>query len=251
MPITTFQNILSTDKLQSGFRAKFNANVALLITDIVDNGNGTATVQLQGGTNFQIDLTTSFYTKTQVQNLINAVQPAVWGGISGNVVNQTDVVGNLGVITPIDNLLFSVNFAVDAADTDNPFFGSPASGFASFSVPGISGTGWQLLIKEDVNPEIKFRLYYGGIWYPWVNIGSANVDVIELTGSDPQDYDYTYAGDVEDPGLQIYAETYYTDPTYGPTLVPYTLQYFKIPATNHIIFRRSDVGDLVRVTVKP
>src|SRR5688572_19573229 len=103
MPITTFQNIESTDKLQSGFRAKFNANVALLITDITDNGDATATAELQGGTDFQIDLSTSFYTKAQVEALITAVDAAVWGAITGDVVNQTDVVGNLGVIDDIDN----------------------------------------------------------------------------------------------------------------------------------------------------
>lgn len=173
MPITTFQNILSTDKLQSGFRAKFNANVALLITDITDNGDGTATVTLQGGTNFQIDLGTSFYTKTQVEALITAVDAAVWGGITGNVADQTDVVGNFGVIDDIDNVLISCNLAVASGDADNPFGAFPASGYSSFSVPGIAGTGWQLLIKEGDDTIIKFRLYYGGAWGGWINIASS------------------------------------------------------------------------------
>lgn len=174
MPITTFQTIGSTDKLQSGFRAKFNANVALLITDIIDNGNGTATVQLQGGTNFQIDLDVSFYTKAQVDALITAVQAAVWGAITGNVVDQTDVVGNLGVIDDIDNILVSCNFAVASGDSDNPFGAFPASGFSSFSVPGIAGTGWQLLIKEDITPAIKYRIYTAGAWGGWLEIHAAD-----------------------------------------------------------------------------
>lgn len=176
MPITTFQDILSTDKLQSGFRAKFNANVALLITDIVDNGDATATVELQGGTNFIVDFSISFYTKAEVQALITAVQAAVWGSITGDVTVQTDVVGNLGIITPIDALLFSVNFAVESGDPDNPFFGFPASGYASFSVPGNTGTGWQLLIKEGANTEIKFRVYHSGLWFPWLNILSQTTE---------------------------------------------------------------------------
>ncbi len=168
--ITTFQNILSTDKLQSGFRAKFNQNVALLITDIVDNGDGTATVKLQGGTNFQINLGTSFYTKTQVQALVAGVTPAVWGAITGNVEDQTDVVGNFGVLTGIDSVLLSCNFAVASGDAGNPFGAFPASGYASFSIPGIGGTGWQLLIKEGVSSEIKFRTYYSGMWHAWESV---------------------------------------------------------------------------------
>jgi hypothetical protein len=187
MPITTFQPILSTDKLQSGFRAKINADIALLITDIVDNGDGTLTVPLQGGTDFQSDLTTSFYTKLQVQNLIAAVQAAVWGNITGDVTDQTDVVGNLGIITPIDAITFSVNFAVESGDPDNPFGAFPASGYASFSVPGQ--TGWQLLIKEAASPEIKFRVYYSGNWQGWISIVPGG-DIISktLTTSDPDTY---------------------------------------------------------------
>lgn len=181
MPITTFQTILSTDKLQSGFRAKINADIALLITNIVDNGDGTATVQLQGGTNFQISLGTSFYTKAQVQALVTAVTPAVWGAITGNVEDQTDVVGNLGVITPIDAILFSVNFAVDATDTDNPFGAFAASGYASFSIP--STTGWQLLIKENNATQIKFRTYSGGVWHSWVTIMTSNEPILIEAGS--------------------------------------------------------------------
>lgn len=181
MPITTFQTILATDKLQSGFRAKINADIALLITDIVDNGDGTATVELQGGTNFQISLDTSFYTKAQVQALITAVAPAVWGAITGNVENQTDVVGNLGVISGIDAILISANFAVASGDVDNPFGAFAASGYASFSVP--STTGWQLLIKEDFATEIKFRTYSGGVWHGWITIITGNDPILIAAGS--------------------------------------------------------------------
>ncbi len=184
--ITTFQEILSTDKLQSGFRAKFNANVALLITDIVDNGDATVTVELQGGTNFVVDLGTSFYDKAQVQALITAVQAAVWGNITGNVEDQTDVVGNLGVITGIDAILLSANFAVASGAADNPFGAFPASGFASFSVPGIAGTGWHLLIKEGVSAEIKYRTYSSGVWHAWVGIGISQAPIKIVAGANPR-----------------------------------------------------------------
>jgi len=179
--ITTFQTIASTDKLQSGFRAKINADIALLITDITDNGDGTATVELQGGTNFQISLGTSFYTKLQVLALIAAVTPAVWGAITGNVEDQTDVVGNLGVITNIDAILISTNFAVDATNVDNPFGAFAASGYASFSVP--STTGWQLLIKEDIATEVKFRTYSGGVWHSWITIMTCNDPILIPAGT--------------------------------------------------------------------
>ena len=185
MPITTFQTIQSTDKLQSGFRAKFNANVALLITDITDNGDGTATVELQGGTNFQIDLGISFYTKDEVVSLITAVQAAVWGAITGDVSDQTDVVGNFGVIDDIDNILISCNFAVAAGDSDNPFGAFPASGYSSFSIPGIAGTGWQILTKEAASPEIKFRVYYSGAWQDWINVIGSSGPILIPAGSNP------------------------------------------------------------------
>lgn len=205
MPITTFQTILSTDKLQSGFRAKFNANVALLITDIVDNGDGTATVELQGGTNFVVDLGTSFYTKPEVQALITAVQAAVWGAITGNVEDQTDVVGNLGVITPIDDIVISCNFAVDAADTDNPFFGFPASGYSSFSVPGITGTGWQLLIKEGATTDIKFRVYSSGAWGAWKDLLNRTPTTYEVPFTGSGNYTINWQTDLID-GVNTFVE---------------------------------------------
>lgn len=64
------QYILSTDKLQSGFRAKYNLSVAEIITGFLDNGDGTVTASKFGGGTFTIDFTTSFYTKTQINALL-------------------------------------------------------------------------------------------------------------------------------------------------------------------------------------
>lgn len=224
MPITTFQTINSTDKLQSGFRAKFNANVALLITDIIDNGDGTAQVVLQGGTELTIDLTDSFYTKDEVISLITSVEAAVWGAITGNVVDQTDVVGNLGVIDDIDNILVSCNFAVASGDSDNPFGAFPASGYSSFSVPGISGTGWQLLIKENSATEIKFRIY-NGAWGVWASVTPSSTVITKTrTTTDADTYTLTS-------GELLILNTYTRYPNFVAIVTSTGQQFFDIYPT--------------------
>lgn len=70
------QTILSTDKLQSGFRAKYNLSVNEIITSFVDNGNGTVTANLFGGGTLTMTLTTSFYDKTQINALFAGVVPS-------------------------------------------------------------------------------------------------------------------------------------------------------------------------------
>jgi hypothetical protein len=67
MPLLT---INGTDKLESGFRSKFNNNAQLLITGFTDNGDGTVTVTLFGGGSLPMALTGSFYTKSQVNTLV-------------------------------------------------------------------------------------------------------------------------------------------------------------------------------------
>lgn len=68
--------ILSTDKLQSGFRAKYNSSVNQIITGFTDNADGTVTAALFGGGTLTIDLTDSFFTKAQVTALLAALVPA-------------------------------------------------------------------------------------------------------------------------------------------------------------------------------
>lgn len=69
--------ILSTDKLQSGFRAKYNLSVAQIITSFVDNGDGTITANLFGGTTLTMDLTDSFFTKAEIMALLADITPSV------------------------------------------------------------------------------------------------------------------------------------------------------------------------------
>lgn len=68
--------ILSSDKLQSGFRAKYNLSVAQIITSFTDNGDGTVTANLFGGTTLTMDLTDSFYTKTEINALFSGISPS-------------------------------------------------------------------------------------------------------------------------------------------------------------------------------
>jgi len=69
------QYILSTDKLQSGFRAKYNLSVAEIITSFTDNGDGTITANLFGGGTLTINGTTSFYTKSEINQMFVDVVP--------------------------------------------------------------------------------------------------------------------------------------------------------------------------------
>jgi hypothetical protein len=68
--------ILSTDKLQSGFRAKYNLSVAEIITSFTDNGDGTVTAALFGGGTLTMDITSSFYTKSEINALIAGLTPS-------------------------------------------------------------------------------------------------------------------------------------------------------------------------------
>ena len=71
------QPILSTDKLQSGFRAKYNTTVNEIIISATDNGDGTAALNQYDATNIPLDLTTSFFTKAEITALLAALVPAV------------------------------------------------------------------------------------------------------------------------------------------------------------------------------
>lgn len=69
------QPILSTDKLQSGFRAKYNSSVNEIIISATDNGDGTAALNQYDSTNIQLDLTTSFFTKSEITALLAGLVP--------------------------------------------------------------------------------------------------------------------------------------------------------------------------------
>lgn len=70
------QKINSSDKLQTGFRSKYNATVDELWVSAVDIGNGLIEITRFNNTKFTVQLTTSFYTKQELQNIISGVGPA-------------------------------------------------------------------------------------------------------------------------------------------------------------------------------
>jgi hypothetical protein len=70
------QKILGSDKLESGFRSKYNETVDEIWVNIQDNGDGTITVTKSNGTTFTRTLTSSFYTKQQVLDLLTGNNPA-------------------------------------------------------------------------------------------------------------------------------------------------------------------------------
>lgn len=73
----TFQEIQPTDKLQSGFRAKFNLNVDNLIIDGSIGDDGVLTLQTQGGVDtVQVDLSDVLATQDYVNAAISALNPS-------------------------------------------------------------------------------------------------------------------------------------------------------------------------------
>lgn len=69
------QLIQPTDKLQSGFRAKYNETANEIIIEFVDQGDGTARAIQFDATWLTLDLTGSFFTKQQVIDLLASYVP--------------------------------------------------------------------------------------------------------------------------------------------------------------------------------
>lgn len=72
----SIQLILSTDKLQSGFRAKYNTSVNEIWVSLTDNNNGTVTIEKFSGGTIIASLTGSFFTKSEVTSLIAGLVPS-------------------------------------------------------------------------------------------------------------------------------------------------------------------------------
>jgi len=119
--------------------------------------------------------------------------------------------------------------------------------YAAQSVVDHDGTLWRANTPTSTEPGTD------GTWDD-ILVRSA-VAEIDFPASAGLDKDINYGFDVTAPGLQVYAEQYYVDHTIDPTdgniLIPYAITYFKIPATNHILVRKSDPGDHIKITIKP
>lgn len=64
------QTILSSDKLQSGFRSKYNTSVNEIIVSAADQGGGIVRFTKHSGAYFDVNLGTSYYTKAAIDTLI-------------------------------------------------------------------------------------------------------------------------------------------------------------------------------------
>jgi hypothetical protein len=141
--------------------------------------------------------------------------------------------------------------AIVAALSSSPYSGawSNIAPYAAQSVVDYEG----ILYRSSINNNTDIP----GTTGTWIDVLTAATTTIEkmLTGADPQDYIYAYAGDVSKPGLLIYAELQTSQPNPATSIAedvysPYALTYFKFTTDNTILLRRSDPGDIVKVTIK-
>lgn len=210
------QPILSTDTLETGFRQKYNTTVNEIITGyqlLTDNlGAYTNTLRLikfDGGF-INIDLSVIYYTQAQIGALISGINSSPYSGAWANPSGTG----------------YAVNAVVDY---EGDLWRSTT--LNNIDVPGTTGT--------------------------WISVLTQNAAPIEVNLDDtkPQDYAYTYTvGNVSNAGLYIYAEMSVSinNPlTEVPETVytPYPISYFKFSSNNVILLRRSDPGDIVKVTI--
>ena len=155
------QLIQSTDKLQSGFRAKANSNTNLIITGFTDNGDGTVTVALYGGTSLTLTLTTSFYTKAQVLALIALITPTDVAPISEIIVVAAD--GSLTINWQTDLVPSGVvTYAAKFGETPFKFQGWIGTTALSSYTPNV--------IINTVSGSIT-TVVFNDIFIGFINIG--------------------------------------------------------------------------------
>jgi hypothetical protein len=153
--------ILSTDKLQSGFRAKYNASANEIITAVADNGDGTATLTKKSTGTFTLNLTTSFFTKAQVTALISAlVSPFTY--FTDN--SQTGIVCDKTAGT------------VTLADIETDFPTIFANGIIRLNVDILIGGSW---ISNDVLPSDIVKNVDGEIESCVFYLGNTGITTIE------------------------------------------------------------------------
>lgn len=68
--------ILPTDRLQSGFRTRYNATVDEIWVSISDKGNGSFEITKFNGQKISFNLQESFYTKAEIADLLSGNDPA-------------------------------------------------------------------------------------------------------------------------------------------------------------------------------
>jgi hypothetical protein len=116
------QKIISTDKLNSGWREKFNNNVDEVPISFTDNEDGTGDFNKSGGGKIEVDLTGSFYTKSQL-GLLPFSGDIASGQFTGNSINIEHKLGSVFVEVALYYAsgapVNPVNFSYTPVDIDN------------------------------------------------------------------------------------------------------------------------------------
>lgn len=206
------QLIQPTDTLESGFRVKANANFNEIIESVTE-------LKDAGGN----------YTGT-FRLMKNG------GGFIDLVLTD-----QYYTISQIATLLSGIS--------SSPYSGAWDGSKVPYGPPNVvdhDGKLWRANTTTSAEP---------GTDGTWNDILGGNTPFeIDFPAGGSNDLDIPYGGDVTVPGLQIYCEQYYTDLTIDPTggniFIPYSATYFKITAANHIIVRRNDSGDHIKITIK-
>lgn len=206
------QLIESSDTLEAGFRVKANANFNEIIESVTQ-------------------LTDAGGNPTGTFRLVKN-----GGGFIDLVL--TDQFYTISQISTIISGLLQSPYSGAWNGSKTPY--------AAGSITDHNGTLWRANTSTSAEPGTD------GTWDNVLN--DTNGTEFDFPAGASLDYDINYGSDVSVSGLRIYAEQYYTDLSIDPTgsniFIPYAITYFKITATNHIIVRKSDPGDHIKITVK-
>lgn len=132
------QYIQTSDTLGSGFRVKYNASVAEIITAVTDVGNGSLNFQKFNSEVFNVTLTTSFFTKQQVNDAISAALAATRrandnvsaNGSAGQVITYSTPMTS--AVRPIINDYNGLGIIVTAFDANGFTITSLTSGYFGY-----------------------------------------------------------------------------------------------------------------------
>ena len=98
------QKIQPSDKLNSGFRSKYNATVDELWVSISDLGGGVIRISKFNGGSVDVPRNTSFYTKEDLRDIVSGVGPATEENAGGIRIatDEEALAGNVSnaAITP-------------------------------------------------------------------------------------------------------------------------------------------------------
>jgi hypothetical protein len=177
------QKILATDRIESGFRTKYNQTVDEIWVNILDLGNGSIRITKVDGTSINVSLTSSFYTKSQIQNLLTGNLPATEttaGIVELATLTETNEGNDDGrVITPFKakfSTLFPLKGNWSSTFGEDP--GDPLSGgYDTGMIVIYSGSFYLSLVDENkVEPGTDIT--------KWEIVGATPNIEVNKTGAD-------------------------------------------------------------------